>query len=119
MAQTVEWLWRLRVQSGFSRGYHRLIVEEGIFPTLEEHKAILDALMKRDPEAARQAMTPTSWQRRNPLRGILRVTQRSGSKFKRSFTSLLGLGAAIIFAKRVTQASHAKWQWCLLHYQRS
>ena len=57
MAQTVEWLWRLRVQSGFSRGYHRLIVEEGIFPTLEEHKAILDALMKRDPEAARQAMT--------------------------------------------------------------
>ena len=57
MAQTVEWLWRLRLQSGFSRSYHRLIVEEGIFPTLEEHKAILDALMKRDPGAARQAMT--------------------------------------------------------------
>lgn len=56
MAQTIEWLWRLRVQSGFSRGYHRLIVEEGVFPTLEEHKAILDALVARDPEAARQAM---------------------------------------------------------------
>lgn len=56
MAQTIEWLWRLRVQSGFSRGYHRLIVEEGVFPTLEEHKAIIDALVARDPEAARQAM---------------------------------------------------------------
>lgn len=56
MEQTIEWLWRLRMQSGFSREYHRLIVQEGVFPALEEHKAILDALRARDPDAARQAM---------------------------------------------------------------
>lgn len=56
MAKTVHWLWRLRGQSGFSRGYHRLIVEEGVFPMLEEHKAIYEALKARDAEAAREAM---------------------------------------------------------------
>ena len=56
MEQTVKWLWRLRAQSVLSRGYHRMIVEEGVFPTLDEHKAILEALKSRDPMAARQAM---------------------------------------------------------------
>ena len=56
MAKTVDWLWKLRAKSGLSRGYHRLIVEEGVFPTLDEHKAILDALLARDPDAARSAM---------------------------------------------------------------
>lgn len=56
MQKTVEWLWRLRAQSVLSRGYHRMIVEEGVFPTLDEHKAILEALKSRDPVAARQAM---------------------------------------------------------------
>ena len=56
MQKTVEWLWRLRAQSVLSRGYHRMIVEEGVFPTLDEHKAILEALKSKDPVAARQAM---------------------------------------------------------------
>lgn len=56
MQKTVEWLWRLRAQSVLSRGYHRMIVEEGVFPTLDEHKAILEALKSRDPVAARRAM---------------------------------------------------------------
>lgn len=56
MQKTVEWLWRLRAQSVLSRGYHRMIVEEGVFPTLDEHKAILEALKSRDQVAARQAM---------------------------------------------------------------
>jgi GntR family transcriptional repressor for pyruvate dehydrogenase complex len=56
MQKTVEWLWRLRGQSVLSRGYHRMIVQEGVFPTLDEHKAILEALKSRDPVAARQAM---------------------------------------------------------------
>jgi DNA-binding FadR family transcriptional regulator len=56
MQKTVKWLWRIRGQSVLSRGYHRMIVEEGVFPTLDEHKAILEALKSRDPVAARQAM---------------------------------------------------------------
>lgn len=56
IARTISWLWVMRGQSQLSRGYHRMIVEEGVYPVLDEHKKILNALSRRDPEAARAAM---------------------------------------------------------------
>ena len=52
----IEWLWRLRTQSGISRGYHRLLLEEGVFPVIEEHRRIVDAIESGSGSAARQAM---------------------------------------------------------------
>jgi len=54
--KTISWLWVIRGHSQLSRGYHRLIVEEGVYPRLDEHKKILDALMSHDPAAAKSAM---------------------------------------------------------------
>lgn len=56
IARTVSWLWALRGQSGLSRGFHRLIIEEGVYPVLDEHEAIFKALKNRNPKAARKAM---------------------------------------------------------------
>ena len=56
LASTVDWLWDLRVQSGLSKGFHRLIIDEGVYPALSEHGAILAALQARDPDAAQTAM---------------------------------------------------------------
>ncbi|MDE0758539.1 MAG: FCD domain-containing protein, partial [Pseudomonadales bacterium] len=56
IARTVSWLWALRDKSELSRGFHRLIIEEGVYPVLHEHKAIFKALENRDPIAAKKAM---------------------------------------------------------------
>ncbi len=56
IAKTVSWLWLLRGQSELSRGFHRLIIEEGVYPMLDEHERVLVALEARDAEAARLAM---------------------------------------------------------------
>lgn len=56
IARTVSWLWTLRGQSELSRGFHRLILEEGVYPVLDEHEAILEALENRDADAAKKAM---------------------------------------------------------------
>lgn len=56
IARTVTWLWVLRGQSELSRGFHRLIIEEGVYPVLDEHEQILEALEARDAQAARQTM---------------------------------------------------------------
>ena len=56
IGRTISWLWVTRSRSQLSRDYHRLIVVEGVYPVLDEHKKILDALMSRDPEAAKSAM---------------------------------------------------------------
>jgi GntR family transcriptional repressor for pyruvate dehydrogenase complex len=56
IARTVSWLWTLRGQSELSRGFHRLIIEEGVYPVLDEHEAILEALENRDADAAKKAM---------------------------------------------------------------
>lgn len=53
---TVEWLWRLRGQSEMSAGFHRTILDEGVFPVIDEHDAVVEAITSRNPEAARQAM---------------------------------------------------------------
>lgn len=54
--KTLAWLWDLRGRSELSRGFHRLIREEGTYPVLDEHERILKALEARDPAAAREAM---------------------------------------------------------------
>ncbi|MFZ8977804.1 MAG: FadR/GntR family transcriptional regulator [Pseudohongiellaceae bacterium] len=56
ISKSIAWLWRLRGQSELSRGYHRLIVGEGVYPVLDEHAAILSALESRDSKTAREAM---------------------------------------------------------------
>lgn len=56
LASTVDWLWDLRSQSALSKGFHRLILDEGVYPELKEHRSIISALKARDPQAARLAM---------------------------------------------------------------
>ncbi len=56
IAATIDWLWAMRAKSGQSKGFHRLILDEGIYPVLTEHSAIMAALEAKDPDAARHAM---------------------------------------------------------------
>jgi GntR family transcriptional repressor for pyruvate dehydrogenase complex len=52
----IGWLWTLRNESMLSTSFLERIREEGIHPSISEHQAILTALEKRDPNAAREAM---------------------------------------------------------------
>lgn len=52
----VDWLWRLRRHSHLSSGFHRMIMAEGVFPVIEQHRAIVQAIASRNPDAARNAM---------------------------------------------------------------
>jgi len=52
----VNWLWELRNQSVLSTSFLESIRKEGIHPSLNDHKRILEALEKRNPERARIAM---------------------------------------------------------------
>ena len=52
----IRWLWQLRVESMLSTAFLERIRQEGIHPSISEHKAIYDALAKRDPIRARDAM---------------------------------------------------------------
>ncbi len=54
---SITWLWELRNQSQIATVFHRHAREEGSTPSQEEHQNILDAITRRDPEAARDAMT--------------------------------------------------------------
>ncbi|WP_111640320.1 FadR/GntR family transcriptional regulator [Marinimicrobium alkaliphilum] len=54
--EMVDWLWELRSRSELSTAFMSRIRDEGVRPALEEHKAIVQALVQRDPEAARAAM---------------------------------------------------------------
>lgn len=56
ISSTIEWLWRLRRQSELSRGFHRMIIDEGVYPVIEEHRAVVDGIKSRKPAAARKAM---------------------------------------------------------------
>ena len=56
ITQAVQWLWTLRNQSVLSSGFHSRILEEGIYPAVDQHKEILDALKTRSADAARSAM---------------------------------------------------------------
>ena len=52
----VNWLWELRNQSELHAAFLERIRNEGVRPMLEDHQTIINALEKRDPEAARAAM---------------------------------------------------------------
>lgn len=57
MLSTVKWLWKMRNDSEIATVFHRHAREEGSTPSQEEHQNILDAITRRDPSAARDAMT--------------------------------------------------------------
>jgi DNA-binding FadR family transcriptional regulator len=57
LSTTITWLWQLRNESGISTRFHQRVREEGSRPIVSDHQAIIDALRRRDPEAARSAMT--------------------------------------------------------------
>ncbi len=52
----IRWLWQLRVESKLSTAFLERIREEGIHPSISEHRAIYDALERKDPLRARDAM---------------------------------------------------------------
>ena len=56
LASSVSWLWALRNRSELSQLFHRRVREEGIHPSLDEHRRIYAAIAARDAQAARQAM---------------------------------------------------------------
>jgi DNA-binding FadR family transcriptional regulator len=52
----IKWLWELRNQSRLSQVFMVRLRKEGIHPSINEHKKIVAALEKRNPEKARNAM---------------------------------------------------------------
>lgn len=56
LASIVEWLWEMRNQSEVSTLFHRRVSEQGVHPDLEDHVRVFDALKRRDPARARNAM---------------------------------------------------------------
>ena len=52
----VSWLWELRNQSHLSQVFMAKVRKEGIHPSINEHLKIIEALEKRNPEKARNAM---------------------------------------------------------------
>lgn len=56
MYQSVKWLWDLRNKSVLSDAFLKVIREEGVHPSIEDHKKIASALAQRNPERALVAM---------------------------------------------------------------
>lgn len=56
ISSVVDWLWQLRNESDLSTSFLARIREEGVHPSITEHKKILAALEQRNPEKARTAM---------------------------------------------------------------
>lgn len=56
ISSVVDWLWDLRNESTLSTAFLEQIREEGVHPSISEHKKILQALEQRNPERARTAM---------------------------------------------------------------
>ncbi len=56
LSTTIQWLWGLRNKSETSAAFHAKLRERGSQPIVADHKAIFDALQKKDPEQARAAM---------------------------------------------------------------
>lgn len=52
----VTWLWELRSKSEVSIKFYQRARDRGVRPAVEDHRAIIAALMARDENAARQAM---------------------------------------------------------------
>lgn len=56
LSSIIKWLWELRNQSHLSQVFMNRLRDEGIHPSINEHKKIVRALEKGDPERARTAM---------------------------------------------------------------
>lgn len=56
LQSSVIWLWDLRNRSQISHKFHEKLRMEGSTPVVRDHEAILDAIRKGDPQAARQHM---------------------------------------------------------------
>jgi len=56
LVNIVETLWDMRSQSALCEYFFRRAREAGIEPPADEHQVVLNALRRRDPEAARLAM---------------------------------------------------------------
>jgi GntR family transcriptional repressor for pyruvate dehydrogenase complex len=52
----VNWLWELRNKSKISTLFHQRVREEGVHPSLNDHRRIFRAMQSRDPLRAREAM---------------------------------------------------------------
>lgn len=57
LVNSVKWLWELRNKSEISSMFHDHARESGSRPHIDEHRAILAALMQRNAEAAKLAMS--------------------------------------------------------------
>jgi GntR family transcriptional repressor for pyruvate dehydrogenase complex len=56
ISSVVDWLWDLRNESTLSTAFLERIRDEGVHPSIDEHRKILQALEQRNPEKARTAM---------------------------------------------------------------
>lgn len=56
LAAVVDWLWDLRDKSKISALFHQRVREAGVHPSFEDHRRIFNALQRRDPVRAREAM---------------------------------------------------------------
>ena len=52
LASIVNWLWELRNKSKISTLFHQRVREEGVHPSLNDHRRIFKALQSRDAPAA-------------------------------------------------------------------
>lgn len=68
----VETLWDLRARAPLTREIFRRARTIGISPFVDDHKAIVDALAARNPEAARRAMQAHLT---NVMEELLRTTE--------------------------------------------
>jgi len=66
MQSTINWLWELRNQTEISAFFHEKLRDRGSKPVISDHVAILNALRKGEPEAARKAM-------QDHLQGVLDI----------------------------------------------
>lgn len=56
LASIVRWLWELRNQSEISTLFHQRVRDQGVHPSIDEHKRIFKALQSRNAIKARKAM---------------------------------------------------------------
>lgn len=56
MSSIIDWLWQLRNQSNLSSAFAARLREEGVHPSIQDHKDIVAALEKRNAKKAKAAM---------------------------------------------------------------
>lgn len=56
LAGLVKWVWEVRSDSEVNARFYQRVRDQGVRPAVDDHRAIIAALMARDENAARQAM---------------------------------------------------------------